>query len=179
MEIISAMKVLIIFLIIFAILFLISIFFKIKVLFSIEVDNLQINTNIKVFGKKFSGKFLLKKQSKTVVKINSSKKKIRLKDTKKNKFDIIKDIVGLIEIKRLDIAALVGTPFIGLTVFLTQLFNIVIPSLYTLPFRKKEKMRFKVMPDYKEFKVRINVSGEIAITPYNVIIVFLKYFCYK
>ena len=108
MEILSAMKVLIIFLIIFAILFLISIFFKIKVLFSIEVDNLQINTNIKVFGKKFSGKFLFKKQSKTVVKINSSKKKIRLKDTKKNKFDIIKilDFIRVNDMKSLGKLAL-------------------------------------------------------------------------
>ena len=136
------MRVLIIFLIILATLFLAFIFFKIKISFLIEMSDLQVNTAIKIFGKKFSGKFLLKKQTKVKAIKKLKKKKIRLKNTRKSRFNMAMDIVELIDIKQLNINILIGTPFIGLTVFLAQFFNIAIPSLYALPFRKKKRIIF-------------------------------------
>ena len=63
MEIISAMKVLIIFFIVLTIIFLSFIFLKIKIHVNVVIDNLKAYIKIKIFKKEFKIKFVLKKKA--------------------------------------------------------------------------------------------------------------------
>lgn len=177
MEIISTMKVLIIFFIVLIILFLIILFSKFKVSFDIVFNDFEIFLKIFFLKKEFKGKFLLKKVNKfsNLDDVNKKKKTIQLKNKNENIFNMVEDVAGVLEINRLNINAIAGTPFIGLTIFVLQILNILIPISFCLPFKSKKNLTYKVLPQYDKFKFKANIRGEIKISLYKAILVFSKY----
>lgn len=180
MEIISTMKVLIIFFIVLVILFLIILFSKFKICFDIAINDFEISFKIIFFKKEFKGRFLLKKVNK-ISKINNAnkKKRIQLKNKEENIKYILEDVVSILEINKLNIDIILGTPFIGLTIFLLQIINVLIPSSFCLPFKSKKNLSYKVVPQYNKFKLRANICGEIKISIYQALLIFTRYFVIK
>ena len=180
MEIISAMKVLIIFFIVLIIIFLSIIFLKIKLHVNIVIDNLKIYVKVKVFKKEFKIKFILKKKenrkSKNKSKSNKNRKKIKLKNNVENKLSLIKDIAEVIEIDSLKLNVLIGTPFVFLTIFASQVVNILIPYCFRLPFKQKKNISYKTLASYNDFELKVKLNTIISITPYKALLIFLRYY---
>ncbi len=178
MEIISAMKVLIIFFIVLTIIFLSFIFLKIKIHISVVIDNLKAYVKIKIFKKEFKIKFILKKKESQKSNNDSNKniKKIRLKNNDENKLSLIKNIVEMIEIDSLELNVLIGTPFVFLTIFASQLMNILIPFCFRLPFKQKKNISYKTLASYKDFELKAKLNTIISITPYEALLIFLRYY---
>ncbi len=178
MEIISAMKVLIIFFIVLTIIFLSFIFLKIKIHISVVIDNLKAYIKIKIFKKEFKIKFILKKKEsqKSNNESNKNRKKIRLKNNDENKLSLIKNIVEMVEIDSLELNVLIGTPFVFLTIFVSQLMNILIPFCFRLPFKQKKNISYKTLASYKDFELKVKLNTIISITPYEALLIFLRYY---
>ena len=178
MEIISAMKVLIIFFIVLTIIFLNLIFLKIKLHVNIVIDNLKIYVKVKVFKKEFKIKFILKKKEnrKSNNKSNKNRKKIKLKNNVENKLSLIKDIAEVIEIDSLKLNVLIGTPFVFLTIFASQVVNILIPYCFRLPFKQKKNISYKTLASYNDFELKVKLNTIISITPYKALLIFLRYY---
>lgn len=178
MEIISAMKVLIIFFIVLTIIFLSLIFLKIKLHVNIVIDKLKIYVKVKVFKKEFKIKFILKKKEnrKSNNKSNKNRKKIKLKNNVENKLSLIKDIAEVIEIDSLKLNVLIGTPFVFLTIFASQVVNILIPYCFRLPFKQKKNISYKTLASYNDFELKVKLNVIISITPYKALLIFLRYY---
>lgn len=178
MEIISAMKVLIIFFIVLIIIFLSLIFLKIKLHVNIVIDNLKIYVKVKVFKKEFKIKFILKKKEnrKSNNESNKNRKKIKLKNNVENKLSLIKDIAEVIEIDSLKLNVLIGTPFVFLTIFASQVVNILIPYCFRLPFKQKKNISYKTLASYNDFELKVKLNTIISITPYKALLIFLRYY---
>lgn len=178
MEIISAMKVLIIFFIVLIIIFLSLIFLKIKLHVNIVIDNLKIYVKVEVFKKEFKIKFILKKKEnrKSNNKSNKNRKKIKLKNNVENKLSLIKDIAEVIEIDSLKLNVLIGTPFVFLTIFASQVVNILIPYCFRLPFKQKKNISYKTLASYNDFELKVKLNIIISITPYKALLIFLRYY---
>lgn len=178
MEIISAMKVLIIFFIVLIIIFLSLIFLKIKLHVNIVIGNLKIYVKVKVFKKEFKIKFILKKKEnrKSNNESNKNRKKIKLKNNVENKLSLIKDIAEVIEIDSLKLNVLIGTPFVFLTIFASQVVNILIPYCFRLPFKQKKNISYKTLASYNDFELKVKLNTIISITPYKALLIFLRYY---
>lgn len=178
MEIISAMKVLIIFFIVLIIIFLSLIFLKLKLHVNIVIDNLKIYVKVKVFKKEFKIKFILKKKEnrKSNNESNKNRKKIKLKNNVENKLSLIKDIAEVIEIDSLKLNVLIGTPFVFLTIFASQVVNILIPYCFRLPFKQKKNISYKTLASYNDFELKVKLNIIISITPYKALLIFLRYY---
>ncbi len=178
MEIISAMKVLIIFFIVLIIIFLSLIFLKIKLHVNIVIDNLKIYVKVKVFKKEFKIKFILKKKEnrKSNNESNKNRKKIKLKNNVENKLSLIKDIAEVIEFDSLKLNVLIGTPFVFLTIFASQVVNILIPYCFRLPFKQKKNISYKTLVSYNDFELKVKLNTIISITPYKALLIFLRYY---
>ncbi len=178
MEIISAMKVLIIFFIVLIIIFLSLIFLKLKLHVNIVIDNLKIYVKVKVFKKEFKIKFILKKKEnrKSNNESNKNRKKIKLKNNVENKLSLIKDIAEVIEIDSLKLNVLIGTPFVFLTIFASQVVNILIPYCFRLPFKQKKNISYKTLASYNDFELKVKLNTIISITPYKALLIFLRYY---
>lgn len=181
MEIISAMKVLIIFFIVLTIIFLCFIFLKVKIHIRIVVDNLKIYVKVRVFKKEFKGKFVLRKKEirRSGDDSNKLKKAIRLKNDNENKLSLVKNIAEVIEIHNLELNVLIGTPFVFLTILASQVINILIPFCLNLPFKEKKNINYKTLASYKDFELKANLDVVISITLYELFLIFLKYFTLK
>lgn len=178
MEIISAMRVLIIFFIVLIIIFLCLIFLKLKLHVNIVIDNLKIYVKVKVFKKEFKIKFILKKKEnrKSNNESNKNRKKIKLKNNVENKLSLIKDIAEVIEIDSLKLNVLIGTPFVFLTIFASQVVNILIPYCFRLPFKQKKNISYKTLASYNDFELKVKLNTIISITPYKALLIFLRYY---
>ena len=178
MEIISAMKVLSICFIVLTIIFHSLIFLKIKLHVNIVIDNLKIYVKVKVFKKEFKIKFILKKKEnrKSNNKSNKNRKNIKLKNNVENKLSLIKDIAEVIEIDSLKLNVLIGTPFVFLTIFASQVVNILIPYCFRLPFKQKKNISYKTLASYNDFELKVKLNVIISITPYKALLIFLRYY---
>ena len=135
-------------LIIFLLFFIILLFLlliKIRICFSIEVNNLDMKINMQIFNKNFGGKLLLKK-----IEPYSNLKRSVIKKKKFN-FQDMQDVLNIVEIQNLNINIVAGTPFISFTVFVIEILNILVPSIYSSVIKNKKGFHFSIIPNYKDF----------------------------
>ena len=151
---------------------------KIKLHVNIVIENLKIYVKVKVFKKEFKIKFILKKKEnrKSNNKSNKNRKNIKLKNNVENKLSLIKDIAEVIEIDSLKLNVLIGTPFVFLTIFASQVVNILIPYCFRLPFKQKKNISYKTLASYNDFELKVKLNVIISITPYKALLIFLRYY---
>lgn len=158
---------LIIFLLIISIL-IISRLVKLKISLKIEVNNLDIFFKIKILKKEIEGKFLLKEKRK-----NPNTQKKNEKDKPKITLELVKNIVGVLEVKKLRIHVLIGALEMFPTVISVAAISAAIPHVYRLPFKKKGDLKYSVIPIYNTLKLKVNIESAIEVSIYNFLLILL------
>ena len=135
-----------------------------------EIRNLNIFFKINILKKVFKGKLLLKEKK---LKTDCNAEEITKDDEPRISLEIIKNIVEVLELKRINFNILVGALFMIPTVISTALISSLIPHIYHLPFKKKGKLSFVVLPAYDRLIFKASVKGEFKVTIYNLLLILI------
>lgn len=180
---------------------IIAIFLKVKIDFNLKIKNFNLEYEIKTKLKTYSGRYILEKKNNALEDkkknnaLGDKKKNNVLKNKKKNNVcnnfkkykqdsktnnknkikEQINDFTKLIEVNNLNIKISAGALFITPTIILVQIFNILIPLFFNLPFKKKKNLSFSALPVYDKLAFNAEIKGEIKIALYLLIILFIMY----
>lgn len=173
---------LIIFLFLFILLVVILRLIKAKIQFDFVFNKFNIEFKIKVFNREYNGKLKLKETkkeddlkekviSKKGINVSAAYKEVNQKT--KEIVKLAKNIIGVLEIKKLDINVLTGLLFLTPTILSVSIISSLIPLIYHLPFKEKGPLTFKVLPIYNTLSLKVKITGEIAISLFNVLLIFI------
>ena len=161
---------LIIFLLIIFSLFVLIQFIKINIFFEIKVRNFNVFIKIKILNKIFQWKVLLKRRN---LNENYNIKNELKQNNMQLYIEIFKNIIEVLELKRINLNVLVGALFMIPTIFLTVFISSLIPNITNLPFKKKGKLSFLVLPIYDTLSCKIDITSEFKVTIYNLILILV------
>lgn len=171
------MKIIIIALVVFIVSL---IFLKIKITFEIENEKFNIHLSLRVLTKKINGTYVLcGNNSNNPYTVEKHKRKFRKKKWKNNYIKTLCDIASVIELEKLNIRVVAGTPFVASTVLSNVILNAIIPATFLLPFKHKKDINYIVLPNYNEFILRAKIDGEIKVSIFDAFLILLKYFEYS
>ena len=151
---------LIIFLCLIFIFFLFTANLKMPITFNLKIANEDINFYYKMFFKERH----IKNKVTDFIKSGSAE------------FDkeVLLDVSEVIDIEEFKTNVIIGTPFIHVTNVGVLFLSYVIPTLYRLPFRKKEGLYFKVIPEYYKWNFKVDVVGNIRVSLISALVIFYK-----
>ena len=143
---------------IFVIFLLLIIIFNLKIKISIcfKLNNFDAFFVIKVGYIKFTRKGTLVKRKKKYIEKNKFSKFIKKKVFNKDK---MLKLIKVIEIDNLNLNILVGSPFMFFTIFAVPILGTFFELVKTIPFKKIKRYYYNILPNYDEFKLRL--EGEI------------------
>ncbi len=135
---------------------------------------------IRVLTEKINGTYVLSgNASNNTYIVKKHKRKFRKKKWKKNYIKTLCDISNLIELEKLDIRVVAGTPFVTSTVLSNVILNAIIPMTFSLPFKHKKDISYIVVPNYNKFIFKTQIKGEIKVSIFDGFLILLKYFEYS
>ena len=88
--------------------------------------------------------------------------------------NVLLEVSEVIDIEEFKTNVVIGTPIIDLTNTGVLFFSYLIPTIYRLPFRKKEGLCFKVLPKYTNWEIQLSVEGKIHVSLINTFIIIYK-----
>lgn len=157
---------LIIFLFLVSFLIYIVTFFKIKVEFELLINNNLINIKRVVLKKEKSKEIKISLDK--IINLIEEKFKLheRLRDVKFSKFSVedIIEILGALEIEKVDISLKVGTPFVTATIFSVVALSTIIPTIYQKTDNRNGNLFYKIEPNFNDFEIKGKINLDFKFT---------------
>lgn len=154
------MSTLIIFLFLILLILMVLVTYKAPIVFKLNIENDNLDFEYKAFFKERH----IKNKVSGFLKSGSA-------EFDKN---ILVDVSEVIDIENFRTNILISTPIIEISNVLVLFFSWLVPSIYRLPFAKKEGLYFKVLPGYNEWRIKLDIEGEIRVDILSILIIIFK-----
>lgn len=140
---------------------------KLKISIYLKIENFDTFVKLKIG-------FIEIKRKGTLVK---RKRKYQIKNSKKKvKFNFanLKKMLKYIEVNKLNINLILGTPFLLFNVFAVPFMASILELVRMVQFKKLKSYSYTVLPNYNEFRLFSEVEAVLKIRAFHIVLLVIK-----